>query len=140
MKIKFPTALIKGSLLTASTIFCATTGYAQTVGYGVQRVKMQLQDIAIIHVHNPSIDPSKIPTARRPKDNRPPGIAQGEDKIVGTLSLVSHKVSPSNVFIQSGKQFNITVKSHLRSVFSGSEVYPQKTIYLTDIVYTASQQ
>lgn len=139
MKTIYPSVLIKSSLL-AAIIFCATRSTGQTVGYGVQRLKMQLQDIAIIHVHNPSIDPSKIPTASRPKNNRPTGIAQGEDKIVGTLSLVSHKASPSNVFIQSGKLFNITVKSHLRSVFSDNEASPKKTIYLTDIVYTASQQ
>lgn len=103
-------------------------------------MNMQLQNIVIFHVNKPKIDPTKIPTARKPKDNKSTGIAQGEDQLAGGLGLVAFKASPSNVFIQSGKQFNITVKSHLRSVFPGNEASPKKTIYLTDIVYTASQQ
>lgn len=115
-------------------ILSPNTAGAQTAAYSAQRVYLKIGDV--MHV-------SFFPPKQEPGVKTPVGRPRGQEPVVGTkVGIVDNGDAniPQYLKILSGKRFNISVISQTRSLLPTAFRRHERMIYLTDVLYTASQQ
>ena len=138
MRTKDLLTISKRALLMAAVTLLAQPGEAQTIGWAHQRLSLHLSDAAIVFL-DPPRRPKATKTSSRDATKDTKGTGQGTIDMPGPLPPdVSN--GRNNIHVQSAKIFCISVMSHQRRPMPESYLMPSRVIYLTDIVYTASQQ
>jgi hypothetical protein len=111
--------------MTAITLLTKSAD-AQTIGWAHQRVYLQLGNtVKVVAVDKGRGSGTSAPIRGDKTDKR---FSSMQFKQVQDYQIIS------------GKKFNVSIISKPRSIFPETFVMPQRTLYLTDILYTASQQ
>lgn len=134
-------AVLNRTLILIVIILMAKSAGAQsTIGFSHQRVRLQLGDAVVIRVPSPPKGTQRPVTTGRGNDVVRDDGTIGAGGKTGKVGTGYGAQLSQNIQIQSSKKFTISVISQPRRMFPTTLVEPTRMIYLTDIIYTASQQ